>query len=471
MESEISLGIFSLLPVFVALILAFYTKNAIFSLLVGSLVGVMLLGSDPVTGFVNLTTKALGTKDFIWVLMIEIAVGIMIAFYMKSGVIVAFTEWAQNKIRTRQSVLRFTWLIGIFIFFSDYFSPLFTGPIARPLTDKHKVSTEMLSYLLDSGSAPVCTIIPLSGWAVFIAGLLVGYGPITSVDGGMQLFISSIPFNFYAWLAIILAGLFAFQAVPHFGPMRKAELRAINEGKVIRDGAIPMTGEEFKEITATEGKKANLFVFLFLPVLIIIVISTGTFVFLGTAQVLEAFLAAVIYMGIAMSLGNYFTGINDLMETISKGIKAVLPAILILAMAYCINSVSKDLGGQEYIIEITKSWMTPFLLPVAAFVTAGAISFFTGTSWGSYAIAIPFIMPIVFEMSDGTVNSLVLVSLGALIGGGVFGDHCSPVSDTSVLASFGAGADHMDHVTTQLPYAFLGGALAIALYVMFMFFI
>jgi len=140
-------------------------------------------------------------------------------------------------------------------------------------------------------------------------------------------------------------------------------------------------------------------------------------------------------------------------------------------MAYCINSVSKSLGAQEYIIQITSSWMTPFFIPVVAFITAGAISFFTGTSWGTYAIVITFIMPIVFNMSDSTVDSVVLITVGALVGGGLFGDHCSPVFDTFILSSFSAGADHMDYVSTQLPYAILGGIVAIVFYLLFMFFI
>jgi len=468
MENEVGLGILSLLPVVIALIFAFYTKNAIFSLLIGCFIGVMLEGFDPATGFVNLTMNALGNRDFIWVMMIEVAVGIMIALYMRAGVIAGFTKWAMLKIKTRKSALGFAWLMGIFVFFSDYFSPLFSGPIARPLTDKYKVSREMLSYLLDSGSGPVCTIIPLSGWAVFIAALFVGYGPIDSAETGVQLFIHAIPFNFYGWIAVILAGLFAFQIIPHFGPMRKAEKRAINEGKVLRDGATPLTGEEFNEIKTIKGKEPNLVIYLFTPVLIIILIALGTFFLIGNAKILEAFLCAVLYMTIAMAIGKYFKGVKDAMEVMMNGIKAILPAILILAMAYCINTVSKSLGAQEYIILITKSWMTPFLMPVAAFVTAGAISFFTGTSWGSYAIVIPFIMPIAFNMSGDTVNSVVLITVGALVGGGLFGDHCSPVSDTSCLSSFGAGADHMDHVSTQLPYAVLGGIAAIVLYLLFM---
>lgn len=470
MENEVSLGIFSLLPVIIALLLALYTRNAIFSLLIGCLFGVVLQGFDPATGFVNLTMEALGNKDFIWVMLIEVAVGIMIALYMRAGVIAAFTKWAMRHIKTRKAALGFAWFMGIFVFFSDYFSPLFSGPIARPLTDKYKVSREMLAYLLDSGSGPVCTIVPLSGWAVFIAGLLVGHGPIDSVDKGMQLFITAIPYNFYGWIALILAGLFAFQLLPHFGPMRTAELRAINEGKVLRDGATPLTGAEFEEIKTIAGKEANILVYLFLPVLIIIGVAMGTFFWIGSAKILEAFLCAVAYMTVAMAVGNYFTNIKDGMEIMTNGIKAVLPAILILAMAFCINSVSKSLGAQQYIIQLTQAWMTPFLIPIVAFITAGAISFFTGTSWGSYAIVIPFVLPIVYNMSGGIVNSLVLLTIGALVGGGLFGDHCSPVSDTTCLSSFGAGADHMDHVSTQLPYAILGGLLAIGLYVLFMVF-
>lgn len=468
MEIQTGLGILSLLPVFIALILAFYTRDAVFSLLIGCLIGVMLGGVDPASGFVDLTMNALGNKDFIWVLMIEVSVGIMIALYMRAGVIDGFTKLAMTKIKTRKSALGFSWLMGIFVFFSDYFSPLFCGPIARPITDKHKISREMLAYLLDSGSGPVCTIIPLSGWAVFIAGLFVGYGPIDSIEGGMHLFIQAIPFNFYGWIAVVLAGLFAFQVIPHFGPMKKAEKRAMEEGKVLRDGATPLTGEEFDLISSIEGKEPNLFVYLFMPVFIVILISVGTFFAIGNAKILEAFLGAVLYMTFAMAIGKYFTGIKDAMEVMSNGIKAVLPAILILALAYCINSLSKTLGLPEYIILITQAWMTPLMLPIITFITTAAISFFTGTSWGSYAIAVPFILPIAFNISGGAIDSHLLLSVGALIGGGLFGDHCSPVSDTTCLSSFGAGSDHMDHVSTQLPYAIVGGLGAISLYMLFM---
>lgn len=464
MEGIAAKGILSLFPVILALVLAFWTKDAVFSLMIGCLAGVVLAGFDPATGLSKLFQNSLGNADFIWVMMIEIAVGMMIAFYFRSGVIGAFADWASNKIRSRRAASGFGWLLGIFVFFSDYFSPLFSGPIARPITDKFKVSREMLAYTLDSGSAPVCTLIPLTGWAVYIAGLLKGYGSIETAADGMTVFVKSIPYNFYGWFAVILAGLIAYGIIPNFGPMRKAELRAKNEGKVLRDGATPLTGKEMDDIKPIPGKKTSLFLYLVVPVLIVIGIAVGTFVAKGSAKILEAFFAAVMFQAVVMSLGGYFKSVKDGMDVAVNGIKAVLPAILILALAYCINTISKSLGAQQYIISMTQGWMTAGMLPVITFLTGAMISFFTGTSWGTYAILTPFVLPIAMSLSGGDVNSLVLATVGAVVGGGLFGDHCSPVSDTTCLSSFGAASDHMDHVTTQLPYALTAAALSAALF-------
>ena len=461
MEGVATRGILSLVPVVVALFLAFRTKDAVFSLVIGCLLGVILAGFDPATGLSKLFQSALGNADFIWVMMIEVAIGVMIAFYLRSGVIEGFAEWASTKIRSRRAASGFGWLLGIFIFFSDYFSPLFSGPIARPLTDKYKVSREMLAYLLDSGSAPVCTLVPISGWAVYIAGLLKGYGPIVTADEGMSVFIKAIPYNFYGWFAVILAGLFAFQIIPNFGPMKKAELRAMNEGKVIRDGATPLTGEEMDLIKPIPGKRVNLLVYLVVPVLIVISIALGTFLILGSTKILEAFFAGVMYQAVVMSFGGYFKGVKDGMDVAVNGIKAVLPAIMILALAYCINDISNTLGAQQFIISVTQGWMTAGMLPVVTFLTGALISFFTGTSWGTYAILTPFVLPLALNLSGGAINSVVLATVGAIVGGGCFGDHSSPVSDTTCLSSFGAASDHMDHVMTQLPYALTAAGLAV----------
>jgi Na+/H+ antiporter NhaC len=466
MTPEPSLGILSLAPVTLALILAFLTRNAVFSLLVGCVTGVVMAGMDPATGLAKLFQNALGNPSFIWVMMIEVAVGIMVAFYLRTGVITAFSDWASQRIQTRRAASGFGWLMGIFVFFSDYFSPIFSGPIARPLTDRHKVSREMLAYLLDSGSGPVCTLIPLSGWAVFIAGILVGYGPITTAEQGMAVFIRAIPYNFYGWLAVLIAGLVAYRLLPLFGPMRSAENRAVREGKVIRDDATPLTGVEMDLIQPAPGKRPNLLVYLVVPVLIIISVALGSFLVTREARILEAFFAAIMFQAVAMSAGRYFKDVKDGMEVVTSGIKSVLPAILILAMAYCINTSSEELGAQQIIISLTRTWMSPALLPVVAFVTGSAISFFTGTSWGSYAIVTPFVMPMAMSLSGGTISQTVLITVGAIVGGGLFGDHCSPVSDTTCLSSFGAGSDHIDHVVTQLPFAVVAGVLAVLAYLL-----
>lgn len=457
-------GAWSLAPVVVALLLAFWTRNAAFSLLVGCVVGAIIAGPDPVSGLVVTFQQALGNADFVWVMMIEVAVGVMIAFYLRAGVIAAFADWASRRIHTRRSAKGFAWGLGLFIFFSDYFSPLFSGPIARPLTDRQRVSREMLAYLLDSGSAPVAVLVPLSAWAVYVAGLLRGYGPIDTVEAGMAVFVQAIPYNFYGWIAVALAGIVAFELVPDFGPMRAAERRARVEGKLVRDGGTPLTGEELDQIQTREGARPLLLPYLGAPVTIVLGTAVGTFALTGSAKILEAFLVAVCYQAVAMAVGRHFTGVGDAMDVAVKGLKGVMPAIIILALAYCINHVSKTLGAQQYVVSLTEGWMTAGLVPVITFATAGAISFFTGTSWGTYAILAPFVMPVAMSLSQGVVDAGVLAAVGALVGGGLWGDHCSPVSDTSCLSSFGAGSDHMDHVTTQLPYALVGGGLAAALF-------
>jgi Na+/H+ antiporter NhaC len=440
------------------------TRDAVFSLVIGCVIGVVIAGFDPFSGMSKLLQVSLGNADFIWVLMIEVAVGIMIAFYLRADVIRGFTEWSGDKIKSRRLASGFGWLLGIFIFFSDYFSPLFGGPIARPITDKFKVSREMLAYTLDSGSAPVCTLVPITSWGVYVAGLIKGQGPIADADEGMAVFIKSVPYNFYGWLAVILCGLIAFQFVPNFGPMKKAENRALKEGKVLRDGATPLAGEELGHIKPIEGKATHMLLHLVIPVLMLIVISVGTFFVLGGVKILEAFFIVISYQAILMSIGGYFKSVRDFMEVATNGIKAVMPAVFILALAYCINTISKSLGAQQFVIEATRSWMTPTLLPAITFFTGACISFFTGTSWGTYALLVPLSLPIAFNLSGGESSQVVLVTIASIMGGGVFGDHCSPVSDTSCLSSFGAASDHMDHVMTQLPYAFVCAGASLVLY-------
>jgi len=468
MEAGQSLGIISLLPATIAIILAFKTKNAIFSLAVACLIGVLVMG-EGLLGFPTLLKVSLGTTSFSWILLLELFIGILIAFFQRTGAIQGFTKIMDDKKFSRVGIQLVAWFMGMFVFFSDYFSPLFVGSTMRGLSDKAKISREKLAYIADSTSAPVSVMVPITGWAVFISGLLVGMGPIKDGPEAMMVFTKAIPFNFYAILAVIFVGLTAMKIIPEFGPMKKAEDRAINEGKVFADGAEPLLGEELTDTPVYEGFKVNVLLTFILPVLIVISIAVGTFIVLKSAKTMEAFLAAAIVLGIIMRIKGI--PFNEIMKTAMAGMKGVMPAIIILALSYSINNLSKSMGTANYIISLTEGWLVPSLLPVLTFVLAAIIAFSTGTSWGTFAIVMPLSVPLAFIFTGNVVTPLVLATIAAVAGGGVFGDHCSPLSDTTVLASTGAASDHMDHVKTQLPYALTVAVAATILYLIigFMF--
>jgi len=457
-------GILSLLPALIALVLAFITRDAIFSILLGTLVGIVISGQNILFGFTGLAQDALGNADFIWVLMIEVFVGIMVAYFQKSGAINAFTEFVGKKTLKQRGAQLLAWLLGIFIFFSDYFSPLYVGTVMRNITDKARVSREKLAYICDSTSAPVCTIIPFSSWGVYMAGLLVGIGAFVDKDIATKAVVKSVPFNFYGVLSVAMVGLIALGIVPDFGPMKKAEKRAAETGKVIADGAKPMLGKELSQIKPKEGIKSNLFINFLAPALIIISITLGTYIVMGSAKTLEGFVAAVAFQFVAMLVQRMAT-LQELIETAVEGIKSVMSAILILALAYCINSISKTLGTADYVISVTQSWITPTLLVLFTFLVGAFISFFTGTSWGTYAIITPIVIPLAFELTGGEITSLQYAAIAAILGGGCFGDHCSPLSDTTILSSLAAGSDHIDHVKTQIPYTLTVAGISSILYI------
>ena len=239
-------GILSLIPLALTLLLAFWKKDAVFALFMGCLSGVLLLGHDPAFGFSALAEEALGNEDFIWILLIQVFIGIMIAFFMKAGVVKAFAEMIAGKVKSPRSVKLATWFIGLFTI-DDYMSPLLRGVVMRPLTDEMRVPREKLAFLLDSTCASVCTLMPFMAWGAYVAGLVADLGgPVTSNEQGVSVYISAIPFNFYAILMVLITLLSALEIFPDFGPMRKAEQRARTTGKLLRDGAVPMMGTELE---------------------------------------------------------------------------------------------------------------------------------------------------------------------------------------------------------------------------------
>lgn len=455
------LGILSLVPAVIAIVLSFVTRNTVVSLALACLTGTLIAGQG-LLGFPTLLKTSLGSTSFAWVMLLNTFIGIIVAFFQKTGAIQGFSQYIQDKKLSRKAVQLVAWFLGMFVYFSDSFSPLFVGTTMRSISDKAKVSREKLSYIADSGAAPVSVLVPITGWAAYLSSLAIGVGVIATQEDAMNLFIKAIPLNFYAVFTIIFVGLIAGGVIKDFGPMKKAEDRAIQEGKVLRDGAEPLIGKELTEMEPYPGIKPRVFLNFLLPVMMIVVIAMGTYLTIKSAKTMEAFLFVLIFMGISM----FIQGIpfKVIMNTLTDGVKGAVPAVIILALAYSINSLSKTMGTANYIISVSEGMLTPQLLPAIIFLISAVMAFSTGSSWGTFAICMPIALPLAFNLTGGAVTTLVVASFAAVAGGGVFGDHCSPLSDTTILASTGAAADHIDHVKTQIPYALICGGVALVGY-------
>lgn len=462
-----TMGWISIIPVVMAVVLAFLTRNTLVSLGTACILGCFLAGKG-VFGFTDLLKSSLGNEDFIWVITINIMVAVLAAYFEKSGAIQGFTKIVDRKKLSRKSIQVLTWLLGCFIFFSDSFSPLFVGGVMRKLSDKAKVSREKLAYICDSTSAPVAVFLPITSWSAYLCGLAVGIGSIVNQKDAYNLFIKAMPYNFYAIFSIIFVGMICIGLIPDYGPMKKAEKRAINEGKVIRDGAVPLLSKELTDMDINNGNPKVFLNFIF-PILLFLSISFGTFVFLGSTKVMEAAVIVVIFMSISLKIQGM--SLQEISDTFMLGVKGAMPAVILLALAYPLNALSKDMGTANFIINVTKSFLTPELLPVVIFVVSALMSFSTGSSWGTFAICMPIALPLAFNATGNEVTTLVAVCFAAVAGGGVFGDHCSPVSDTTILSSMGAASDHIDHVKTQLPYALTVASACIIVYLIIGFLI
>ena len=461
MEVTDYIGPLSLVPAGVAVLLAFITRNTVFSLAVACLIGVLVAG-EGLLGFPKLLVGALGNEGFSWILLLEFFIGILLAFFQRTGATVNFSNFIERKQMNRKRVQLISWGMGMFVYFSDYFSPLFVGSTMRSLSDRYKISREKLAYICDSTSAPMSILVPFTGWAVFVAGLTIGMGPVAGAGDAMSFFMAAIPFNIYPILTIIMVGLIASDTVPDFGPMKTAERRAMEEGKVVRDGGEPLMADELTGIEPSPGIRTSLFWNFVFPVMLVIGFALGSVYMTDSAKPLEAFMLAVFVLAIIMRIQGL--ALDEITSTAMLGIKGIMPAVVILAFAYALNDLSAALNTADYIVSVTSGWLTPALLPVLVFVISGIIAFSTGTSWGTYAIMIPISVPLAFTFSGDELSTLVYATLAATAGGGVFGDHCSPLSDTSILASTGAASDHIDHVKTQMPYSLVVGVITVLAY-------
>lgn len=290
MPEATNMGILSLVPLTITLVLAFWKKDAIFALFIGCLSGVIILGMDPAFGLSALAEEALGNEDFIWILMIQVFIGIMIAFFMKAGVVHAFAEMLAGKVKTAKGIKLATWVIGLFTV-DDYMSPLLRGVVMRPLSDEKHIPREKLAFLLDSTCSSVCTIIPFMAWGAYVAGLVADIGgPVTSTNEGVAAYIAAIPFNFYAISLLVITLLVALEIIPDFGPMKKAEKRAKETGAVLREGAVPMIGSELEELQSGKEElkvKPSVLLDFIIPVIILVVMAVVTYITKGGVKILE----------------------------------------------------------------------------------------------------------------------------------------------------------------------------------------
>lgn len=423
-----TMGFISVIPAILAIVLSFITRNTIVSLTIACIAGTLLAGQG-IFGFPTLLQNSLGTTSFSWVMLLNTFIGILVAYFQKTGAIQGFSQKVHEKNLSRRGAQLMAWVLGIFIYFSDSFSLLFVGSVMRSITDKAKVSREKLAYIADSTSAPVSVLMPITGWAAYLMGLAVGVGCIATTEDASRLFLRAIPFNFYPIFAVLFVGLLASGIIKDFGPMKKAEKRAWEEGKVIRDGATPLIGKELTDMQPYPGLKPRVVLNFILPVFVIIGIALGTYIAFDSAKTMEAFLFVVIIMTISMMIQGI--PFKEVMNTLTDGVKGAIPAVM---------------------------------LPAVIFAVAAIMSFATGSSWGTFAICMPIALPLAFSFTDNQMSLLIVACFAAVAGGGVFGDHCSPLSDTTVLSSTGAASDHIDHVKTQLPYALICGLLAFIAY-------
>ena len=452
-----NMGFISLIPVIIAVALALITKNTVFSLALACIIGCFLAGKG-VWGFTDLMLEALGNADFIWVALIILLFGVLVTYYEKSGAISGFTQFLEAKNIKRKGVQLLAWALGLFCF-ADSMSGLFVGSVMRRISDRAKISREKLSYIADATASPFAVICPYSSWPSYVAGLIIGMGCIADRKTAMSVVFRAIPLNFYAILSVLMVGLIALGIVKDFGPMKKAERRAEKTGKVLRDGAVPLSGTVTEESSSIKPRVLLNFV---LPTVLLVVITVLTEFVGGEMRILEAVTIVVLLMSISFLIQGM--PLTELNETFIQGIQGAMPALLVLAVAYPLNTLSSEMGTAAYIVSVTEKFLSPALLPFGIFVICTLLSFATGTSWGTYAICLPLAVPMAFAAGGGKVTLLVLLCIAAVEGGGVFGDHCSPVSDTTIMASMGAGADHIDHVKTQLPYALTCAGLAAVLY-------
>jgi len=459
----------ALLPPVIAIALALITKEVYSSLFIGIVMGGLLYANFNLEeavlhvfngGIVSVLSDAYN----IGILVFLVLLGAMVSLLNKAGASAAFGRWAETNIKSRVGAQLASVLLGCLIFIDDYFNCLTVGSVMRPVTDKHKVSRAKLAYMIDATAAPVCIIAPVSSWAAAVASF--------AEDGqGLALFIQAIPFNFYAILTIIMMIMLSVLKFD-FGPM------AINERNALEHGDLFSGANQYANVVEEADDGRAIVLDLVLPVLFLIFACVIGMIYSGGffegASFVEAFSNADASVG--LMLGSAFSlvfafiyfgirrtvTLRQMMETLPEGFKAMVPAILILTFAWSLKAMTDSLGAKLFVETMVKTYAEGFamFLPAIVFVIGCFLAFATGTSWGTFGMLIPIVQG-VFPMSD----PLGIICVSACMAGAVCGDHCSPISDTTIMASAGAQCDHVSHVSTQLPYAITVAVVSCVSYV------
>lgn len=450
----------SVIPIIITLILSLITRNVIIGLFFGILSGVVILnGLNPIAAIDSLIgdylIAQLADSYNAAVLVLLVFIGGFVHLMEKSGGGPAFAAAVTRFVNSKRKAQIFAWLGGIFIFYSDIGTPLIVGPIFRPLFDEIKLSREKLALIIDSTASPVAILIPFIGWGVYIMSLIDKeieglYDGATS----MGVFMSALPFQFYAILAILIVPWVTMSLVD-FGPMKSAEAKALTRTLEHADN---------NAVQAFSHERASSS-FVFIPLIIMVAIMLIVLIPLGFPQkpvpgsVFRTTLSTAYFFA-AMSLITLMSvrGVRSVMESIAlylKGMSGMMQIAIILILAWALSVMGKDLGAPAYIANLVQGGFPAWLLPATIFVLGGIISFATGSSWGTFAILFPLVIP-----AAHGVEAPLAVVVGAVLSGGLFGDHCSPISETTILSSTGAGCDQFEHFRTQLPYALLNGCLA-----------
>ncbi len=480
MEKDDMPGWASILPPLLAILLALLFRHVLVALVLGVWLGALLLADlSPVASFARMLDThlvgAVADRGHASILLFSLLLGGMLGLMTQSGGAKGLAGWASTDTRSRRRGQLTTWFLGLLVFFDDYANSLLVGASMRPVTDRLRISREKLAFLVDATAAPVASLALISSWI----GVEVGYIADQFAHLGIErdayvTFIETIPFRFYPILMLVFVFWVGFRG-RDFGPMRRAEERALSQGLVSRPGAQPAS--DFHDEAVPEdvkGRPMN----AVLPVVVVVVVAALGIYLDGRAKVLAAGLepslraivgeasssAAILWAtgaGCVCALGlSVWSGALSFGKAIDAwmgGMKSMLYAVVILVLAWALGGVCRDLDTAGFLIGAVGNWISPVWIPASVFVLAALVSFATGTSWGTMAILFPLVVPLAHSVAPGQ-ETILLGTVSSILAGSVWGDHCSPISDTTVLSSMATSCDHMDHVRTQLPYAlFIGG--------------